>query len=86
MKKEISILAVVIILFLQGMPVVVADDEVPSENQDGNMVGEQRGLEHAGEPKRDALSLKTYTSVVRKQLGPEHLQWIKFPNNNCAAY
>ena len=56
MKKEISILAVVIILFLQGMPVVVADDEVPSENQDGNMVGEQRGLEHAGEPKRDALT------------------------------
>ncbi len=56
MKKEISILAVVIILFLQGMPVVVADDDMPSGNQDGNMTGEQRGLEHVGQPKKDALT------------------------------
>ncbi len=56
MKNEISILAVVIILFLQWTPVVVADDDMPSGNQDGNMTGEQRGLEHVGQPKKDALT------------------------------
>lgn len=37
------------------MPVAISDD-MPSGNDSGNMEGVDRGLERAGQPKRDALT------------------------------
>lgn len=55
MKKGISILAVVFVLLWSWMPVAISDD-TPSGNDSGNMEGVDRGLERAGQPKRDALT------------------------------
>ena len=59
MKKEmpnISVAFIILVLILQGMPLGFSDDE-PSGNDGGNnMGGTERGLEHAGQPKKDALT------------------------------
>ena len=60
MKKEISNMVmffVVLTLVLQGMPLAFSDDEMPSGNEGGgNTEGVDRGLEHASQPKKDALT------------------------------
>ena len=58
MKKEMSNIAMslfVLALCLLWMPYAFSDDDMPSGNEGGN-TGMDRGLEHANQPKKDALT------------------------------